>query len=316
MFSYSASVPEQHEEVAFVGGTRQWSVPISLAFGAIALIGLWPIPHGTTTAGASQQSLMTLGSSSVEVDEFLNVYVEPEQIAESPTGESEYLGVAPQDEIIPLGLHLLLLEEPSTEGDGVAAADGAEVSANEPSNDRGEELESQPSNPVESAPVDLEDEPTGSDVLQVFRWVGGAIALSAPADSDISAEVSQVARLAWEAQRQAVVEGAASSSWYSALAYRTGFARVLTANLMTSFEPPDATAVMESAFTVTDVRVDTAGRAIASFCLVEDSGFGSFTDTQGEWGSVWAVTGSIGLVSGVGGWTVDDVGRVTASAQC
>lgn len=306
---------EQHEEVAFVGGTRQWSVPISLAFGAIALIGLWPIPHGTTTAGAPQQPLMTLGSS-VEVDEFLNVYIEPEQMAESPTGESEYLGVAPQSEIIPIGLHLLLLEEPSTEGDGVAAADGVEVSANEPSNDRGEELDSQPPNPVESAPVDLEDEPTGSDVLQVFRWVGGAIALSAPADSDISAEVSQVARLAWEAQRQAVVEGAASSSWYSALAYRTGFARVLTANLMTSFEPPDATAVMESAFTVTDVRVDTAGRAIASFCLVEDSGFGSFTDTQGEWGSVSAVTGSIGLVSGVGGWTVDDVGRVTASAQC
>ena len=315
MFSYSASVPEQHEEVAFVGGTRQWSVPISLAFGAIALIGLWPIPHGTTTAGAPQQSLMTLGSS-VEVDELLNVYVEPEQMAESPTGASEYLGVAPQGEIIPLGLHLLLLEEPSTEGDGVAAADGVEVSANEPSNDRGEDLDSEPSNPVESAPVDLEDEPTGSDVLQVFRWVGGAIALSAPAESDISAEVSQVARLAWEAQRQAVVEGAASSSWYSALAYRTGFARVLTANLMTSFEPPDATAVMESAFTVTDVRVDTAGRAIASFCLVEDSGFGSFTDAQGEWGSVWAVTGSIGLVSGVGGWTVDDVGRVTASAQC
>ena len=315
MFSYSASVPEQHEEVAFVGGTRQWSVPISLAFGAIALIGLWPIPHGTTTAGASQQSLMTLGSS-VEDDELLNVFVEPEQMAESPTGESEYLGVAPQGEIIPLGLHLLLLEEPSTEGDGVAAADGVEVSANEPSNDRGEDLDSEPSNPVESAPVDPEDEPTGSDVLQVFRWVGGAIALSAPAESDISAEVSQVARLAWEAQRQAVVEGAASSSWYSALAYRTGFARVLTANLMTSFEPPDATAVMESAFTVTDVRVDTAGRAIASFCLVEDSGFGSFTDAQGEWGSVWAVTGSIGLVSGVGGWTVDDVGRVTASAQC
>ena len=48
---------------------------------------------------------MTLGSSSVEDDELLNVYIEPEQMAESPTGESEYLGVAPQGEIIPLGLH-------------------------------------------------------------------------------------------------------------------------------------------------------------------------------------------------------------------
>jgi hypothetical protein len=309
-------VPEQHEEVAFVGGTRQWSVPISVAIGAIALIGLWPTPHETTTVGASQQSLMTRAQTSVEVDGSLSTDVEPAPMTVSPAGESEHPGAERENEIVPLGVDLLLLGEPSTEGEGVAAADEIEVPTNESASGRGEELDRQPSDPAESAPIELDDEPTGSDVLQVFRWIGGAIAVSAPAESDVAAEVSRAARLAWEAQRQAVVEGATSSSWYSALAYRTGFARVLTANFMASFEPPDVAPVMESAFTVTEVRIDTAGRAIASVCIVEDSGFGSFTDTQGEWGSVSVTTGLIGLVSGVGGWTVDDVGRVMASAQC
>jgi len=311
-------VRHEREEVAFVDGRRQWSVPLSVALGAVTLIGLWPAPYQVPGVGATEQSSTTVGT--VVTEEYVDDQRESEVVIEVAATESPHSPPTQGNDIVPLGPELLMLEKPISSSVGTEPSDEIEVPTTDPVSEQPDEpylpLEDNAElSPVEE-PEEETDEPTGADVLQVVRWVGGAIALSTPAESEIASEVTQVARLAWQAQRQAVSEGTQSTSWNSARAYRTGFARVLAETLMTVVVPPDDAVVLDSAFTVTDVRIDVAGRAIVSFCLVEDSGFGSFSDTQGTWGLVTSIAGSIGLVNAVGGWTVDDVARVSGGAQC
>ncbi len=308
-----------HEEVAFVHGRRQWSVPLSVALGAVTLIGLWPAQYRVPGVTATDQSSTTMVGT-VVAEGYLNVQREPDLAIEVSLSESPQSRPSQEDAIVPLDLELLMLEKTMSSSVGTEPSDEIATPTTDPLREPPDEQHAPLEDSAEPSPVEVPeeeaDEPTGSDVLQVVRWVGGAIALSTPAEPEVASEVSQVARLAWQAQRQAVSEGTQSATWYSALAYRSGFAQVLAENLMASLNSPDETVVLDSAFTVTDVRVDAAGRAIASFCVVEDSGFGSFSDTQGNWGSVASMTGLIGLVRGTGGWTVDDVARVSVGAQC
>lgn len=308
-------MPEQHEDVTVVDGKRQWSVPLSIAFGAIALISFWPTPDERLSVVAFEESTTTLATRPIVGSESADIEVKGESSAESVVGASGGSVKTQDDEEIVLPLDLLLLEDPSISAAGGEQSEVAEVPAGESTSEQNDG-DVQPSDPGESSPVQLVDEPTGADVLQVVRWVGGAVAVSTPAEANISADVSQVVRLAWAAQRQAVSEGVGSAAWDSALAYRTGFARVLLENLMTSIQPSGNATISESAFTVIDVRTDAVGRAIASICLVEDAGFGSFADSQGQWGSVVVVSVSIGLVRSAGGWTVDDVARAALGTQC
>ena len=166
-----------------------------------------------------------------------------------------------------------------------------------------------------SSSIEIE-EPNGSDVLQVVRWVGGSIAVSEPADSATTENVSQVLRLAWSTQRQAVSDGAGSFAWASAFEHRSGFARVLGERLKSSITPPTGDVVTQADLFVAGIRIDTAGRAVASFCVVEDAGFGSFSGTQGQWGTVVATAGVVGLIRSSGGWLVDDVARIGVVAEC
>jgi len=311
-------VRQEREEVAFVDGRRQWSVPLSVALGAVTLIGFWPAPNQVPGIGATEQSSTTVGA--VVTEEYVNDQREPDLATEVAASESPHSPPTQGDEIVPLGPELLMLEKPISSSVGTEPSDEITTPTTDPVSEQPDEQDLPFEDSADLGSVEEPEEevdvPTGADVLQVVRWVGGAIALSTPAEPEVASEVSQVARLAWQAQRQAVSEGTQSTSWNSAHAYRTGFARVLAETLMMVVVPPDETVVLDSAFTVTDVRIDVAGRAIVSFCLVEDSGFGSFSDTQGTWGLVTSISGSIGLVNAVGGWTVDDVARVSGGAQC
>jgi hypothetical protein len=284
----------------------------------VTLIGFWPAPYQVPGVGAIEQSSTTVGT--VVTEEYVDDHRESEVVTEVAATESPHSPPTQGNEIVPLGPELLMLEKPISSIVGTEPSDEIEVPTTDPVSEQPDEQHLRLEDNAELSPVEEPeeetDEPTGADVLQVVRWVGGAIALSTPAESEIASEVTQVARLAWQAQRQAVSEGTQSTSWNSARAYRTGFARVLAETLMTVVVPPDDAVVLDSAFTVTDVRIDVAGRAIVSFCLVEHSGFGSFSDTQGTWGLVTSIAGSIGLVNAVGGWTVDDVARVSVGAQC
>lgn len=280
------------------------------------LIGLWPAPNHDAGVKASEQSSTTQVSRRVGGEDALQFRVAVDVSPDELEPEGEYPPSQRVEDVIPLEFELLMLEASSTSETPIEAPDDIELPTSELSFNSGDEPPVRAPGDDPLGPGEVADEPTGADVLQVMRWVSGAAALSVTASSDISGEVAQVARLAWQAQRQAVLEGADSGTWSSALAYRSGFARVLSERLKASMEPPNDLTVTESAFTITEVRLDADGRAIASFCLVEDSGFGSFASTQGHWGSVAAMSGSIGLVKAAGGWTVDDVGRVSLGNQC
>ncbi len=178
------------------------------------------------------------------------------------------------------------------------------------------ETNSQPVEDGDVAQPDAVEEPTGSDVLQVVRWVNSAVALGEPADAETVDGVVQTVRSAWEAQRRAGVAGGSSDEWSHVLASRSGFARVVASQLMASMSAGSDRAISDAALTVSNVRLDPAGRAIANFCVVEDGGFASFGDSQGEWGVVVTVTGVLGLMRNGSGWFVDDVAQHSSAAQC
>ena len=108
--------------------------------------------------------------------------------------------------------------------------------------------------------------------------MNSAVALGEPADAETVDGVVQTVRSAWEAQRRAVVAGGSSDEWSHVLASRSGFARVVASQLMASMSAGLDRAISDAALTVSNVRLDPAGRAIANFCVVEDGGFASFGD--------------------------------------
>jgi len=315
---------EHQEEVAFTESRRQWSVPVSVAVGATMLIGFWPAPSGISSVDASP-SASGVGAPAVPS----TIAIEPTSQTlpdSSSEGRSDASLFSSRDllepDVPPLRLELLLLgDRPAVSADGEVVEELEVIEEVEPPTtelgefvvDDRDEMASDGGDG--SSSIDFE-EPNGSDVLQVVRWVGGSIAVSEPADAATAANVSQVLRLAWSTQRQAVSEGAGSFAWASAFEHRSGFARVLGEQLRASITPPTDGAVTDAALVVAGVRIDAAGRAVASFCVVEDAGFGSFSGSQGQWGTVVATAGTVGLVRSSGGWLVDDVARIGAVEEC
>ena len=115
------------------------------------------------------------------------------------------------------------------------------------------ETNSQPIDDGVVAQPDAVEEPTGSDVLQVVRWVNSALALGEPADAETVDGVVQTVRSAWEAQRRAVVAGGSSDEWSHVLGSRSGFARVVAAQLMASMSVGSDRVISDAALTVSNV---------------------------------------------------------------
>ena len=309
---------ERKEEVAFTGSRRQWSVPVSVAVGVMMLIGFWPAPSQISLVDASQSALAAPISSVSST-----IAIEPTSqmlSASSPGGTTDAPSPrsfeVPAQDVPPLRVELLVLGESPVGGADVKVIEDVERPNNESGRFGGNDQTELPSDGAGGNSSTEVKEPNGSDVLQVIRWAGGATAVSSPADAETTAKVSQVLRLAWSAQRQAVSEGAGSYIWVSAFEYRSGFARVLGEQLRASMSPRSDAAIVDAEFFVTGVRIDTAGRAVASFCVVEDAGYASFSDTQGQWGTVMASAGSVGLIWSSGGWLVDDVARIGVVEAC
>ena len=315
---------EHQEEVAFTESRRQWSVPVSVAVGATMLIGFWPAPSGTSSLDASP-SAFGVGApavpSTIAIEPTSQVF--PDSVSEgrsnTPSVDSREL---PEPDVPPLRLELLLLGDPPVVNADVEAIEDVEVIVDvespdaEPGGFVGDDQHAMDSDEGDGNSSAEIEEPNGSDVLQVVRWVGGSIAVSETADSATTENVSQVLRLAWNTQRQAVSEGAGSFAWASAFEHRSGFARVLGEQLRSSITPPTDDVITEAELVVTGVRIDTAGRAVASFCVVEDAGFGSFSGMQGQWGTVVATAGVVGLMRSSGGWVVDDVSQIGVVEAC
>ncbi|MEK9883141.1 MAG: hypothetical protein VW442_00580 [Acidimicrobiaceae bacterium] len=313
-------MPNLHDEVRFTRARRQWSVPISIALGVMVMIGFWPAPNSGASSSRSSVLETTTTLRSIVTQEAPPLAPDPLLVADD--GESlpsvDVEVDQPQSHEA-LGIEQLLLgtQPPQADLGGVEEGD-LDESAQSPTTgmvDDGE-TNSQPVEDGDVAQPDAVEEPTGSDVLQVVRWVNSAAALGEPADAETVDGVVQTVRSAWEAQRRAVVAGGSSDEWSHVLASRSGFARVVAAQLMASMSAGSDRAISDAALTVSSVRLDPAGRALANFCVVEDGGFASFGDSQGEWGVVVTVTGVLGLMRNGGGWFVDDVAQRSSAAQC
>ena len=300
-------------------------MPISIALGVMVMIGFWPAPNSGASSPriSALETTTTLGSIVTEeaspsalVPVVVDDDGEPLPSVDVEVDESQWHEA--------LGVEQLLLgtqPPPADLGrldDGAVDGNDLDDSVRSPTTgtvDDGE-MNSQPVEDGDVAQPDVVEEPTGSDVLQVVRWVNSAVALGEPADVETVDGVVQTVRSAWEVQRRAVLAGGSSDEWSHVLGSRSGFARVVASQLMALLSAGSDRAISDSALTVRNVRLDPAGRAIAKFCVVEDGGFASFGDSQGEWGVVVTVTGVLGLMRSGGGWFVDDVAQRSTTAQC
>lgn len=305
---------------------RQWSVPISIALGVMVMIGFWPAPNsGASSPRVSVLETTTTPRSIVTQEAPPSVPVPvPLVVDDGEPVPSVDVEVDQSRSYEALGVEQLLLgtQPPSADlgrlDEGAVAGSDLDESVQSPTTATVEdgETNSQPVEDGDAAQPDAVEEPTGSDVLQVVRWVNSAVALGEPADAETVDGVVQTVRSAWEAQRRAVLAGGSSDEWSHVLGSRSGFARVVASQLMASMSAGSDRAISDSALTVRNVRLDPAGRAIAKFCVVEDGGFASFGDSQGEWGVVVTMTGVLGLMRSGGGWFVDDVAQRSTTAQC
>ena len=183
------------------------------------MIGFWPAPNSGASSPRSSVLETTTTFRSIVTQEAPRLVPQPLLVAndgESLPSVDVEVGLSQSHEALGVEQLLLGTQPPPADFGGVdeRAVDEGDLDESAQSPTMGTvddgETNSQPVEDGDVAQPDAVEEPTGSDVLQVVRWVNSAVALGEPADAETVDGVVQTVRSAWEAQRRAVVAGGSS----------------------------------------------------------------------------------------------------------